>query len=61
MNRRRWSSSRWVLGRPSWVSDHGRLSHPPAGAQVDFYFSDSNLPKDKFLSEKIKNTEGGCE
>jgi hypothetical protein len=28
---------------------------------VEFYFSDSNLPKDKFLKEKIAEGEDGCE
>lgn len=27
---------------------------PPTKLQVEFYFSDSNLPRDKFLSEKVK-------
>lgn len=26
--------------------------------QVEFYFSDSNLPTDKFLTEELKNNEG---
>jgi lupus La protein len=28
--------------------------------QVEFYFSDSNLPKDKFLKEKIASSVDGC-
>lgn len=30
--------------------------HPPGPApapQIEFYFSDSNLPRDKFLSERV--------
>ena len=29
--------------------------------QVEFYFSDSNLPKDKFLKERIASNPEGCE
>jgi hypothetical protein len=30
-------------------------------SQVDFYFSDSNLPKDKFLLQQVKDHPEGCE
>lgn len=30
-------------------------------AQIEFYFSDSNLPKDKFLKEKIAADAEKCE
>ena len=33
----------------------------PAPLQVEFYFSDSNLPKDKFLKERIAEDPDGCE
>ncbi len=29
--------------------------------QVEFYFSDSNLPQDKFLKEKVAENAEGCE
>ena len=28
--------------------------------QVEFYFSDSNLPNDKFMSEMVKRAQDGC-
>lgn len=28
--------------------------------QVEFYFGDANLTKDKFLQQQMKETEGGC-
>lgn len=28
-------------------------------AQIEFYFSDSNLSKDRFLSDKVKENNGG--
>ena len=28
--------------------------------QVEFYFSDSNLPKDKFLRSLVANNPEGC-
>lgn len=31
------------------------------GLQVEFYFSDSNLPKDKFLKSQVENHPDGCE
>lgn len=30
-------------------------------SQIDFYFGDANLPKDKFLQQKIKEHPEGCE
>lgn len=29
--------------------------------QIDFYFGDANLPKDKFLQQKIKEHPNRCE
>ena len=29
------------------------------GAQLEFYFSDSNLPRDRFLREAVEENEGG--
>lgn len=29
--------------------------------QVEFYFSDSNLPKDKFLRQQVEAHPEGCE
>ncbi len=34
---------------------------PRLWRQVEFYFSDSNLPKDKFLKERISEDPDGCE
>lgn len=28
--------------------------------QMEFYFSDSNLTKDRFLKKEITNSPGGC-
>ena len=28
--------------------------------QIEFYFGDANLPKDKFLQGKIKENSDGC-
>ena len=28
--------------------------------QIEFYFGDANLPKDKFLQGKIKESSDGC-
>ena len=28
--------------------------------QMEFYFSDSNLSKDRFLKQQIKSSEDGC-
>jgi hypothetical protein len=28
--------------------------------QIEFYFGDANLPKDKFLQQKIKEHSDGC-
>jgi hypothetical protein len=28
--------------------------------QLEFYFSDSNLTKDRFLKQEIANSEDGC-
>jgi len=28
--------------------------------QVEFYFSDSNLPRDKFLRETVEQSDDGC-
>lgn len=28
--------------------------------QVEFYFGDANLPRDKFLLQKVQESEGGC-
>lgn len=28
--------------------------------QVEFYFGDANLPRDKFLLERVQENEGGC-
>lgn len=28
--------------------------------QLEFYFSDSNLTKDRFLKQEIKNSTDGC-
>ena len=40
---------------------HLRRTRPVPPSQVEFYFSDSNLPKDKFLKEKIAADPEGCE
>lgn len=52
---------------------HGYILHAPMHpmhmhtaatrprTQVEFYFSDSNLPRDKFMSEKVAENEEGCE
>ena len=29
-------------------------------AQIEFYFGDANLPKDKFLQQKISEHPDGC-
>jgi lupus La protein len=28
--------------------------------QVEFYFGDANLPRDKFMLERVQENEGGC-
>lgn len=33
----------------------------PGCWQVEYYFSDSNIPRDKFLRSKIEESEEGCE
>ncbi len=37
------------------------ISRSPPAAQVEFYFSDSNLPKDRFLKGKVAEDPEGCE
>jgi hypothetical protein len=37
------------------------LKIPVSPTQVEFYFSDSNLPKDKFLKSKVAEDPTGCE
>lgn len=38
---------------------HTSLLHEPR--QVEFYFSDSNIPRDEFLLEQVKKHPEGCE
>jgi hypothetical protein len=37
------------------------LLHSVAFLQVEFYFSDSNIPRDGFLLEQVKKQAEGCE
>ena len=50
-----------VSGRYFFLKAHLRRTRPVPPSQVEFYFSDSNLPKDKFLKEKIAADPEGCE
>jgi lupus La protein len=39
--------------------DHKEDMASSIGKQVEFYFSDSNLPRDKFLSQRIRESQDG--
>ena len=43
------------------AANYTNLNLDAMARQVEFYFSDSNLPKDKFLKEKIAADPHGCE
>ena len=36
------------------------LDHSFPQYQIEFYFGDANLPKDKYLQQKISENEDGC-
>ena len=45
--------------KDSLPQDHKEEIGPSIGKQVEFYFSDSNLPRDKFLSQRIRESQDG--
>ena len=46
-------------GNPKHIRQHLLLFYIPV--QVEFYFGDANLPKDKFLQQKMLEDPDGCE
>jgi lupus La protein len=49
--------------QPCNLRDRGCLSIPLSSfrvPQVEFYFSDSNLPRDGFLRKTVEESEDGC-
>lgn len=50
----------WPLKLWGNFSDRSRLAFFCSAPQVEFYFSDSNLPRDKFLRETVEQREDGC-
>lgn len=60
----RWARSDWRCSVRLGVFRRRLIFGRAAGAcasQVEFYFSDSNLPRDKFMSEKVAENAEGCE
>lgn len=37
-----------------------KLLRKKINEQMEFYFSDSNLSKDRFLKQEIQNADDGC-
>jgi hypothetical protein len=48
-----------TLSRNCWAHVYSKSLHLFL-AQIEFYFSDSNLPKDKFLRQQVEAHPEGC-
>ena len=55
------SSSLVEINKSSKIKHVNKLLYKKLREQMEFYFSDSNLSKDRFINQEISKSEDGCE
>jgi La-related protein 7 len=54
------SSTETEIKKSSKIKHVNKLLYKQIREQMEFYFSDSNLSKDRFINQEISKSEDGC-